>query len=110
MILADFSFNNPQIKEYFNGSDAYIPTSEFMYIHTHPLVKPNFVDHLESMINRTAILVEKRSIRGAVIDKFTDLAIKLGAELPNVTKETAPVVLSHLREIYKLCKSLLKSD
>lgn len=110
MVLADFSINNPQIKAYFNGSDEYIPSSEFMYIHTHPLVKPNFVDHIESMINRSAVIIEKRSIRGVVIEKFTDLAIKLGAELPNVTQETAPVVLSHLREIYKLCKNLLKSD
>lgn len=110
MIIADFSLNNNQIKSYFEGSDSYVPTSELLYIHTHPLVKPNFIDQIEALINNACTIVVTKSIRGSVIDKFTDLTIKLGAELPNLSQENAPIVLSHLREIYKLCNYLLKHN
>lgn len=110
MALADFSFDNPQISGYFKGSDEYIPTSELIYIHSHPLVKPNFLDDLEYLILRTAQLIEQKNIRGAVIEKFATLAMKFGAELPTINEENAPTILSHLREIYQLCTALLKGN
>jgi hypothetical protein len=110
MALADFSLENPQIKAYFEGSDKYIPSSELMYIHTHPLVKPNFLDQLEALILKTTVLIQSKNIRGSIIDKFVALATKFGAELPNINRENAPTILSHLREIYKLCNGLLKNN
>jgi len=110
MALADFSFKNPQILNYFKGSDSYIPSSELIFIHSHPLVKPNFLDEMEAMILRTSQLIDQKSIRGAVIEKLANLAMKFGAELPNINQENAPTILSHLREIYKLCDGLLKNN
>lgn len=109
MPLTDLSFKNSQIKAYFEGSDNYVPSSELMYIHSHPLVKPNFLDEMEAIILKTANLIERKNIRGAVIDKITNLTMQFGAELPNISQENAPKILGHLREIYKLCNGLLKS-
>lgn len=108
MALADFSFTNTQIKKYFEGSDAYIPVSELLYIHTHPLVKPNFLDEIEALINKTSAWMVSKNVRGTAVEKITSLAIKLGAELPNLTRENAPIVLTHLRDIYTICTALLK--
>lgn len=108
-MIVDLSFTNQQIKGYFEGSGSYVPSSEIVYIHTHPLIKPNFLDEIEAIVNKTAVLIEQKKIRGSVIDRFTKLAINLGVELPGITLESAPAVLSHLRDIYKLCNDLLKS-
>lgn len=110
MALADFSFKNTQILNYFKGSDAYIPSSELMFIHSHPLIRPNFLDEIEAMILKTDQVIQKKKTRGVVIEKLTALATKFGAELPNITQENAPTILTHLREIYKICDSLLKNN
>jgi hypothetical protein len=107
MSLVDLSFNNTQIKAYFNGSDSYTPVSELMYIHSHPLVKPNFLDQLEAMILATSELIKAKNIRGSIIDRLTEHAMKFGAELPNINSDNAPKILGHLREVYKICNGLL---
>lgn len=109
MSLNDFSFKNAQIKAYFEGSDSYVPSSELIYIHSHPLVKPNFLDEMEAIILKTAALIERKSIRGAVIEKLTNLTMQFGAELPTISQENAPKILGHLRGIYTICTGLLKS-
>lgn len=107
MSLLDFSFNNTQIKAYFEGSDEYIPTSELMYIHSHPLVKPNFLDQLETIILKTSETIQKRNIKGVMIDRLTEHTKNFGAELPTISQKNAPKILFHLREIYKICNGLL---
>lgn len=109
MSINDFSFKNANIKSYFEGSDTYIPSSELIYLHSHPLVKPNFLDEIESIILKTSDLIQKKNIRGAVIEKLTNLTMQFGAELPNINQENAPKILGHLRDIYKLCTGLLKN-
>lgn len=110
MSLLDFSFSNTQIKAYFEGSDAYVPVSELMYIHSHPLIKPNFLDQLEALILQTSELIKKKNIRGAIIDRLTTHAASFGAELPTITQDNAPKILGHLREVYKICNGLLKNN
>lgn len=109
MSLTDFSFKNTRIKAYFEGSDTYIPTSELIYIHSHPLVKPNFLDEFEAIILKTMDLIQRKNIRGVVIDKITNLTMQFGAELPTISQENAPKILGHLRELYKVCTGLLKN-
>jgi hypothetical protein len=106
-MIIDFTFKNSLIKEYFEGDDSYIPSSELMYLHEHPLVKESFLIEIERMINEVAVKMSNRNMQGPVVEKFVASTIALGAELPNVTKQNAPKILSHLRDIYKLCKGLL---
>jgi|SRR5579859_1186959 len=108
-MLTDFSFKNQQIKAYFEGSNVYVPSSELMYIHAHPLVKPNFLDEFEAIVLKTMDIIQKKNIRGAVIEKITNLTIQFGAELPTINQENAPKILGHLRELYIICTSLLKN-
>jgi hypothetical protein len=108
MALSDFSFNNSEIKAYFEGSNAYVPSAELIYLHSHPLIKPNFLDQMEALILKTTQLIQEKRIKGSVIEKLSTSASKFGAELPNITMENAPTILGHLRDIYKLCTSLLK--
>ena len=38
----DLSFSNELIKNYFEGSDDYVPVTELIYVHEHPLIKGSF--------------------------------------------------------------------
>ena len=105
--LTDFSFTNSQIKAFFEGSDTYVPVSELLYVHSHPLINPNFLAEIESLLNITADRMVQKKMTGAPVTKFTTLAQNLGRELPELTEHNAPAVLGTLREIYKLCNAIL---
>lgn len=104
--LTDFSFTNTQIKEFFEGSNSYIPVSELLYVHSHPLIKPNFLAEIESLINITGEIMVQKKMSGAPVKKFTSLAQDLGRELPELTEDNAVSVLGTLRDIYKLCTTI----
>lgn len=101
--LMDFSFNNSQIFDFFKGSDTYVPTSEFLYLHSHPLIKPNFLDQIEAMINKATIKVKSRNINGVLVNQLVQMTKDLGVELSSVTEENAAQILVILRKVYSTC-------
>lgn len=103
----DLSFNNQLILSYFKGSDEYIPVSELVYLHEHPLIRDSFLAQIERMINEAAELLQRKNMQGIIVQKFIEATIKLGAELPTVNEQTAPKILQELRNVYKLCDDLL---
>jgi hypothetical protein len=106
-MLIDFTFKNELIKKYFEGDDSYVPTSELIYLHEHPLIKQSFLTEIEKKINETSEFMIKRNMQGAVLNKFIDSTIILGTEMSSITQQSAPKILNELRKIYKLCNSLL---
>lgn len=103
----DLSFKNQAIKNFFEErDDTYIPTAELMYIHTHPLVNPNFV--LEIDLSLLSILEEMASgkVPEKAISRLTDLVIKLGKLMPEVTENNCEDILFTLREIYWEVKNI----
>jgi hypothetical protein len=106
-MLIDFTFKNELINKYFEGDNSYIPVSELIYLHEHPLIRQSFLVELERMINETSEYMVKRNMKGPVVQKFIDATKSLGAELPTINQQNAPKILEQLRKIYKLCKNLL---
>lgn len=109
-MITDFSLSNPLIKSYFDGSDEYVPTNEFLYLHTHPLIRPNFLEQIEVKIRETTEYCIARSINSTALMNVALLAEKLGKILPIVTEENAQEALSVLREIYRFCKRLTGTE
>ena len=95
--------NNELIRNYFKGSDEYIPIAEFMYLHEHPLIRESFMSEIEISINKASIVLEKKNIKGKVLDDFINLTKKLGALCSDINQDNAPLILNELRDIYKLC-------
>ncbi len=106
-MLTDFTFKNELILNYFKGDNSYLPVSELIYLHEHPLIKQSFLIDMERLINETSEYLVKKNVQGFIVNKFINHTIKLGAELPVVNQQSAPKVLEELRNVYKLCKSLL---
>lgn len=103
----DFSFNNDLIRAYFEGSNDYVPSSELIYLHEHPLIKGSFLTEIERMINETSSLLHRKNMQGPIVQRFIEYSIRLGAELPIIDEQTAPRILEELRNIYSLCNGLL---
>lgn len=103
----DLTFKNTLIKSYFEGDDSYVPSNELIYLHEHPLIQHSFLVEIEKLINQTAVYLTKRNMQGAVIERFIASTKALGAELPTINQQNAPKILNELRNVYKLCNSLL---
>ena len=106
MPSVDLSFANPDIQDYFNAKSETPPVSELLYLHTHPLIQPNFLGQIEELINVTGDMMEQKAMTGKPIERLTILTTKLGRKLPGITKENAPEILDIIRDIYRLCCKL----
>lgn len=104
--ITDFTFNNPLIKNYFLGSDDYIPTPEFLYIHRHPMIKENFVSEVEVIINQTSEYLQAKNMKGGPVKRLVHLAQSLGEVLPIQDEKNAAKALGILRDIYRFCNDL----
>jgi hypothetical protein len=108
--IHSFSFeNNELIRNYFNGGGEYTPIAELLYVHTHPLVRPNFVSEIEVIINKAhAVLEHKNAIDNKTGKRLVDWSKELGTLLPCLDESTAPRVLELLRNIYGVCSPIAK--
>jgi len=106
----DFSLENPQIKAWMNRQSDEVPVREFIYLHDHPLIRPNFISDIEVLIFVTGQHMLARSISGvagkrllAFSETFANL---LEAFIRDRTEDGAKAVLESLREIYLLCEKI----
>lgn len=105
--LTDFSFKNPNIKDYFDGKIDQPPTGELIYIHSHPLVKPNFLAELDTLVVETTNVMIARKYNGPLVSKLTELTKELGVQLPEIDKNNAAKVLATLKSIYTICNQII---
>lgn len=104
--MIDYTFNNSLIKKYFEGDNSYVPTGEIIYLHKHPLITPNFMTELSDMIKKAGELMIKHKL-AHYAEKLTNIAIRMGQELPEVNEGNAQTILETMREAYKLSNDLL---
>ena len=103
----DFTLNNQTIKSFFEGQGN-PPVSELMYLHEHPLLRPNFITEIEDMVKVSGEILEKKGLAGnnATFNKFAETAITIGSQLPKLTKTNAPIVLGAMKELYNICRKV----
>lgn len=103
----DFSLSNPALKEWFDNDKGDVPVRQFIYVHEHPLVRPNFVTDIEVLIYETGVHMTNKNIVGAPAKKLSSLAeaftTSLAAFVTDRTDKTATKVLLDLRNLYQLC-------
>lgn len=107
----DFSFNNPNIRKYFEGDGTYTPVRELIYLHTHPLVKPNFIDEINNLVTLAGDKLIYRNVPGnsKTVLGLQNLCIKLGEKVTDLNYESANEVLKNLRDLYVLCNKINRS-
>lgn len=104
----DLTFANQRVARYFDGLTEDAPVNEMMYLHTH-LVNQNFLSQIEAVVLKTSDCLEQRPRMG-VINRLTGLSRQYAKLTNNVTRENAGEILSVLRDIYSICKNVLKAE
>ena len=109
--MTSFSItNNEGIRNYLNGIDSYVPTQELIYLHTHPLIQPNFLGEIDKELREVSLLILDGNIRGAPITELITLGESIGSSFAgSITIENAEVILQALRSLYQLCKKIRRS-
>lgn len=103
----DFTIpGNEAIRNFFYGSDHYIPTNEIVYLGEHPLIRPNFMTEIEDLVKQTGDFIVTNGLNGFALDELTNYAITLGNLLPDITRENAKETLMALRGVYTLCNDI----
>ena len=103
----DFTFNNTNIKAFFDTGEN-PPIAEFLYLHNHPLIRPNFILQLEDQILRlNDRVVSGKTVSTKVVDELVEISIEIGTQVTSIYKEeSARAVLLAFRKSYLLCNSL----
>lgn len=103
----DYTLNNPKISAYFKGDDTDPPISELIYIHSHPLIHPTFLDEVDALLVETAKHIEAKHVTGYPIQSLSDIAISIGTKMPTFSEGSAPLILAELRNLYVLCNTII---
>ena len=106
----DFSLKNTKIKSFFGGDDSFPPVSELLYLHTHPLIRPNFLTEIENLVKEAEEYLIANKITGSITKELEEIAINIGTKLPELTEENSLELLKEIRKLYILCKNLLTND
>lgn len=108
----DFCFTNPEIKDWFEKDEGEIPVRHFVYLHEHPMVRPNFITEIEGCIYSAGMRMQAKNIKGAAPLKLVEAAEKFGNSLEEFlrskTRESAEETLRALREVYRLSRKIQK--
>lgn len=107
----DFSLSNPDLKAWFASGEGEAPVREFIYLHEHPLVRPNFISEIEVLIHDTGLHIKARNISGSPVKRLVDAAETfsqaLKAYLLGKTNDAARDVVEALKAVYKICTKIL---
>ena len=107
----DFSLSNPEIKGYFEFTSNTPPEGEIKYLHTHPLVTPNFVEEINILVVKAGERLA--SAKGIGYDQYIkriqETCIKLGESIPNMEMPDPANTLFYLREAYTLSNEILRN-
>lgn len=105
----DFSFSNTKILTFFDGSDENPPVDEIIYLHVHPLIRPNFLVELDELVLQAGQRLQSMKITGFAVQEMTRIAGEIGRELPGINEDNALKVLKEMRNLRRLCLQLLDS-
>ena len=105
-----FSFrikDNTIIRDFLLIEGKSPPVSEYLYLHEHPLLRPNFLTEIDDLVKETGELIISRKVSGAPIEKLSALVIRIGSKVDlKMNEDQAKEVLLALKEVYQLCLKL----
>lgn len=109
MPITDLTFNNPNIRLFFEEKTDDPPVGEFMYVHTH-VIQDNFLSQLEVLIHTADEILIRNPKKAGVGIRIKSAAERFAKLLGEVDEKIAKNILFELRLIYKLCNVLIASE
>lgn len=100
---------NENLNNFFNKDSDFVPVAEFMYIHSHPLIRPNFLTEITDKSTEAMEIILDRGIKGKTIEDLERVGVILGENILDVTEEKAKTIMLVLRDLYKLSNTIIKT-
>lgn len=99
---------NTNISNFLEGDDLYIPSGELIYLHIHPLIRPNFLTQIDDLVQKVGVKIIEKNVQGKVIEHLSSLAVEIGTNLEDPEGKAVQLMKS-IRELYQLCIHLDKT-
>ncbi len=93
----DLTLSNSNIGSYFNGTSDSPPIEELKYLHTHPLVKPNFLIEISNFAKANLSKYSKQELQLLSLS-----AIELGSLVTGLPDKGTEEICRILRDIYRI--------
>lgn len=109
MDIKQLSLSSDSIRPFFSGDNSRPPTRELVFLHTHPLLRPNFLTEIEDELLKAANALSNRSGQKSTEAQRQVLysAIQeIANALPNLSQDNALEVLKAMRNVYTIAKSI----
>lgn len=106
-LSADFTLANKKISDYFEGVSETAPVGEFLYLHSHPALRPNFLTQIESLV--AAVWSEPGRLKvtsDVYLHKLQSMCLVLGTLIDKINPDNVHTFLSTLRELYLFTKQM----
>lgn len=102
-----FSINDPRINKYFLGDNTDPPVRELMYLFSHPLIRPNFINEIDCMVQSKYAMALSAKEKGIGFNstQIEEACINLGNSLEGLSPKDPLKTLQALREVYNICKT-----
>ncbi len=104
----DYSLTNQKVQAYLSGDDSNPPISEFIYLHTHPLIRPNFLNEIEELVIKAGQHIKDKNIKTHHVNRMVNIAISIGTKMPTFDEESAPLILKEIRDLYNICNQIIE--
>lgn len=106
-VSTDFTLQNKKISDYFDGNSDIPPIGEFMYLHTHPAIRPNFLTQIEEMVSQVWSEPNRLKVTSDVyLHKLHGLCLVLGTLIDKITPDNVGTFVSTLKELYQFTKQM----
>ena len=94
----DFTLGNPAIRDYFTGRSEAPPVSEAIYLHTHPLVRPNFLTEIMDYIDEQGCKMASRGMETrAPVNELIQIVCEMGELMESLNHSSAPRMLALMK-------------
>lgn len=102
--------DNEGIRKFLEGDNSYVPISELQYLHTHPLLRPNFITEIDDLAIEVGHKIVEKKLTGKPIERLEEIAIAIGTRMHNplILDDDAKHILFSLRDLYNHCLDLKK--
>lgn len=99
--------DNSDIRKFLEGDDSFLPASEILYLHSRPLLRPNFLTEVDDLLNFVFIKYGYSKIPDQYIKKLEEYGVRLGIALgKTLTEDVGKDIAFAIRDIYTMCKEL----
>lgn len=108
--MFDFTLSNNNILDFFTGKSDTAPVNEFKYLHSHPMIRPNFLTEIEDLLKQACEKLQGANLnQDAFIPLLSEHGRILGTNIEDFEGK-AETILNSMKVLYQFSKQVIDQD